>query len=295
MKKLKSYVLLALFSIGLATTPTASARNNDFFLWAIGAAVVGASIGIVYKICQAFQWSDQDILSWARSGVENCDEKYQNLNRQNGSVLARLQLFGNRHTAPWSACSTEAETATRNNPNLAPLHNALLVIKGDIHQLREYNRYLLDRNLTGQYIGRDLLAKIASIIASLEQIKDIVLASHEYTVEEQSLQQKVHQLRQERIERERNDVLREQAQAMHRQADAQHRQANAQHRQANAQFQQVNTPTVVIITGQDSLLEEIERLEEELEAVRWSLQFERIQQLEARLAELRRERAHGRA
>lgn len=224
-RSFKARLLMLMICAG-ALTPT---RTNGSFTFNMtckdhglvfaglvaGVALIGCGIA---AICGAFRWSDEDILVWIRDGMQECDRKYQQLNNYNGSPIQRLQLFGNRHKASWSFCSSEADEVARDNPNLAPLHNAHLIISQDIKTLHDYLHYLLKRNLMGSSQARTYHTRIVEMINNLERLKDVLLSSPEYTHEEQAIQKKIHQLRQERLDRERNEALREQAKAQKEQA-----------------------------------------------------------------------------
>jgi hypothetical protein len=111
-KHYTSRLLLALLFVGLATTPFTHARkhDDDGFLWGLGIAAGITAVGCgIAAACNALTWSDEDILKWVKEGVEDCDTTYQQLNNSHGSIIMRLQLFGNRNKAAWENCSTEAD------------------------------------------------------------------------------------------------------------------------------------------------------------------------------------------
>ncbi len=276
-KKLKSSFLVFTLCAGMADHKPADARfsfdmtcQGDDLLWGIGIAAGVTVIGCgIAAACGAFTWSDEDIITWIGDGLANCDIRYQQLNQYSGSPIARLQLFGNRNKASWSSCKTEAEEVTYNNPALAPLHNALLVIHGDIKELHEFLSYLIKRNLSGHPRCRTFHTKISDMIRNLEQLKDIILSSPDYTHEEQVLQKKIHQLRQERLDRERNEAL------MH-QANAQYRQARELREQTQLASQPKET-NIIIVTEQESEWDRAEKARLEREAQRASIERDRAE------------------
>lgn len=279
-KHFKSHLLLALLASGLATTHQADAgwsfhaqTNDNSLLWGLGIAA-GITAGIA-AACNVFSWSDEDILKWVKEGVDECDTKYQQLNNYNGHIISKLQLFGNRNKATWNICSTEADEVTYDNPHFVPLHNTLLIIKGDIKDLLNYNSYLVSRNLTQTQRGRAYYQKIAAIIANLEQFQDVILSSPDYTHEEHVLQPKIHQLRQERLERERNAALREQARAQYDQAQAIREQTEAQREQARKDSYNNERERNRIRREQEQLREEQERIQRDHDRLRREQELQR--------------------
>lgn len=274
-----SHLLLALLTVGLTTTPYTHARNHhdDDFLWGLGIAAGITAVGCgIAAACNALSWSDEDILKWAKDGIEDCDATYQQLNTSHGTIIMRLQLFGNRTKAAWANCSTEADEVVYSNPHFAPLHNALLVIKGDIKNLLNYNSYLVSRHLTHDSRGRKYYQKIASMVANLEGLKDEILSSYEYTHEEHVLQPKIHQLRQERLERERNAALREQANAQREQAQAMREQAQAQREKTQQDYYHQQRERERIRREHEQLRFEQDRLARQQDRLRQEQELQRL-------------------
>ena len=328
-KQFKSYILLCILTIGFATSPQLSAGGRyttSKFNVAECALTVTLLAGtawaavVLYNKLQEWErelraqeekraresraQNDEQILDRTRADVECYDNKYQELNSLSEPQFNALQLFGRHYTTPQSVCSLDSHFATHRDPHFAPLHNAALVLKNDLAQLHEYKSTLDTHEFVKlqdeSFVAidtSDLYTKINSRITQLAQLSNMILSLREYTDEEHALQPKIYQLRQERLDRERNAALRDQANALHRQADAQYRQANAQQKQTEVQLQLAKTPTtVVVLTGKAALQQEIERLEKERSDAFWSLHLIQVQKLDARLEELRKELAqNGRA
>lgn len=204
-----------------------------------GIVAVGCGIGALFS---AFTWSDNDIYKWSKQGFEDIELKYQQLNQYHGSLMARLQLFGNRNTTSSSFWKTDIDNIAVNNRALAPLHNTIIIINEDRDQLKKYYSYLMRRNLHATPHGKRLCEEIITLLNDFENLSNVILSSPEYTGEEQALHQKLHQLQQERLQRERNEALeaqarsqRERARADREQADAQRELARSQKEQARAQ------------------------------------------------------------
>lgn len=278
----KSRLLLALITFSLATAPRIHAArygvyaetSDSSLLWGIGIAAAG--ICGIAAACNALSWSDEDILKWVKNGMDDCDIQYQQLNTSHGSLVARLQLYGNRNKASWEHCVTEVDEVTYYYPHFAPLHNALLIIKGDIKKLLNYNSYLMRRNLISEPRGRNYYQKIASMTANLEQLKDTILSSHDFTQEEHALQPKIHQLRQERLARERNEALEAQARAQRDQAKAIREQTQMQREQAQRDTYKYERERERIRYEQEQLRYENERLQREQERLRREQESQRF-------------------
>lgn len=268
-KQNTSKFLMLTLCAGMATTPQLtpsygfgfSCSGDNSLLWTVGVAtgvtVVGCGIAAA---CGAFRWSDADILKWIRDGIAATDMKYQQLDQHPPQrlMIRRLELFGNRNKASWSACKTEVDEVTYANPNFAPLHNTMIIINGDLAELRNYQSYLFSRDLLGHAQGRIFNTQIAEMLNNLENLKDIIFVSPEYKQEEHALQPKIHQLRQERLQREHNQAL------MH-QANAQYQQAEALREQARMPREQTN---IIIVSENDSQQSRKEKARLEADAER---------------------------
>lgn len=279
-KHYTSHLLLALLTVSLTTTPlTYAHKNNDNdFLVGLGivAGVTAVGCGIA-AACNALTWSDDDILKWVKDGTHDCDATYQQLTMGHGTIIMRLQLFGNRNKASWTSCSTESDEVVYNNPHVAPLHNALLIIKEDLKNLHNYNSYLISRSLTHDARGRKQYQKIASLAAHLEHLKDTILSSYEYTHEEHAVQANLHQLRQERLERERTAALREQARAQREQAQALREQALRESYYHQRERERIRHEQEQLRYEQEQLARQQDRLRQEQELQRLhSREYERI-------------------
>ena len=142
--------------------------NSNRCLWIIGAAIVCGMA--IYKACQ---WSDDDILNWARTGVTEINTKYQNLTPHDPSIIDKLQTFGANNAVSWG------DNQRYVNLDMAPLHKALLIINDDLHHLCEYDKHLMQRGLRNIFIDTGEQAERAL----LEKLKDIIEKSDEYARE----------------------------------------------------------------------------------------------------------------
>ena len=215
-KRLSSLFLTTLLCAGLAQTPQAQTtgyfylETNDTDLL-LGLGIITAVGCGVAAACGAFSWSDQDIIKWAREGIEDTAAKYSQINNYSGPLIARLQLFGNRNAASWSFWDSELAAVAKEYPSLAPLHNALLNIQQDRKGLQKMHLSLVERNLTNHPACQRFYQELLGLMHHLDQLGDVILSNTEYTAEEQALHQKLHHMKKERAERERNRVLEEQA------------------------------------------------------------------------------------
>lgn len=265
-QKLKASSLVLFLTLTPLYTSTADARRWQDevacgLTVAIGVTAVGYGIGALWG---ALSWSDSDILKWAKDGLEDIDLKYQQLNHHGGPLMARLQLFGNRNSTSSSFWKTDIENITANNRSLAPLHNTIIIMNDDRDQLKKYYGYLMQRNLNNHPRGKKVCEQIVQLLNDFENLSAVILSSPEYTGEEQALHEKLHQLKQERLQRERNEALEAQARSQRQRARAeqehaeaqrelarsQREQARAQRELADAQRRQQQQPTIIIINNE---------------------------------------------
>lgn len=268
-----SFLTLLFFSTIFFINPTHAGRWRDEvsdnsltgLVVVAGIATVGLGIGALWS---ALSWSDKDIYKWAKDGLEDIERKYDQLDQHGGPLMARLQLFGNRNNASSSFWKTDIENVAVQNRSLAPLHNTIIIMNDDRDQLKKYYSYLMRRNLNTTPHGKRVCQEIVRLLNDFENLSAVILASPEYTSEEQALHKKLHQLKQERLDRERNEALeaqarsqRERARAEREQAEAQRELARSQKEQARAQRElaraqeeladaqrrQKNQPTIVIV------------------------------------------------
>jgi hypothetical protein len=176
-------------------------ETDDLISIGIAAGITAVGCGIA-AACGAFTWSDQEILEWAERGVNDVYMKYNYLNNYRGSLIAKLQLLGNRVPAATYYGDSKLETIAKQYPDLAPLHNALYNIDNDLADLQKILASLIDRDLTRHSRCQHFYHDLTYLIQKLEQWRNVILSSLDYTLEEQALHQKLHYLEMERIEKE---------------------------------------------------------------------------------------------
>ena len=208
-KHLKNITILSILACGLITPQYNKANAKDIGEFFLIAGAITAATGLA---CYIFRWSDTEIVKWAKKGTDKLNYKYAPL-RGTWDLLLELRNFGILKQTPYSY--SRENNIIHDNPALFPFHNTLEILKNDLYELKNYQKYLIDRNLLDNNQCSYFYVNLVNLIGELENLKLVVLLSGKYGEEALLLNQYLDDLITKELHRERNRALREQARQQH--------------------------------------------------------------------------------
>jgi hypothetical protein len=205
-------------------------------LW--GVMAFTATMFGISAICRACTWSDNDVIEWIDKGLTDIQMKYSQIRFNSTSNLSQeLIIFGRQNGAMYNFWRSDLERIAVEYRSLTPIHNAEIIIKDDLKMLQKYRDNIYSYNLTRYPLARQQLDAINHYQTLLETLQRGILGCATYSEEERVLHEKLHNLRQESLAKERNDAL--------------HTQNHLQKENNKIQNQKLNKTDVTIINNID--------------------------------------------